>query len=162
MKCILQKSTTEYTEYRFVQTGSSDAVIKYSNSNHTVRLSNNEDHGFYYIEQQQGILKSRIVFKNAYGSEVGKIVIDHWQNQFVVNLNECDYHCMFSKNEGIQMTVSQQQHKKIINSCKVELESGDPIFTEKTMSSREASLVLAACWYMNVALKEERQMIQSN
>jgi hypothetical protein len=157
MKCTLQKSTNDYAEYRFTETGVNDTVIKYNGNHHSVRLHSQAEHGFFYVEQQHGILKSKMVFKNAYGTEVGKMLIDHGTHCYTLRLDGFDYICCLDNNEK-EINITQHQHKKIINSCSLELAELNTLFAGKHLNEETASLILAGCWSLNVAIQEERKL----
>lgn len=156
MKCILYKSTEAFSEIHFTDTDSEDVTIKFSPRHNSVRIEAEHQHGLYFIENQPGILKSKMIYKNAYGMEVGQLRIDHWNNQFLVELDNMLYECSIMKQSN-KLLICQRKKNLIVHNCTVEFTDHITV-SEKNLSEQTAAIILSACWYLNTACTYESIM----
>lgn len=143
----LPTNVSNILEYRLLDNDQPKLRLKYNTLQHSVRVYANDMHRLFFLQQQPGLLRSKTVFTNEYGVEVGRLSTDKWNgSHFVMELDGKKYHIGVRSSKLVVYTKNIDQPLII---CDLDTGKGLPFINVDPMDGDGASsLLLAVCWYL--------------
>jgi hypothetical protein len=131
------------TEYELTDAGEVKAKLRYNASQHSIRIYCNDVKRLFFIEHT-GFLKSKTIFTNEYGVEVGKL-----HNNTSVEYNGNKYNYYFSSTN--QLVAFNKKASHSLAECELKLRKGHD-------SDEVSALLLGLHCYL---FKPRVEMVQS-
>ncbi len=141
---------SDLEEYQLTDGDQVRVTVKYNAQQHTARINTNDSKRMFFIQQHAGILKSKTVFTNEYGVEIGKLSTDNFHNNiYTLDLQGKKYHIAYRHDSDNELVVYKKSVNDPIAKCGMQAENNK---TYEDLSSKAftnlSSLILGLCWYL--------------
>ena len=149
MEWILAKNQMPaMQEYHLMDDGFCKSILKYNTHQNVARVSCKGRYGVFFIERS-GSLLGKIVFKNEYGQEVGKLSFDKWySNGGSIILEGEKYHFSFQNDSPVEIIIYKNDIRNPLIKCELMVSADHSSQAFNGNADEEyACLLLGLCWY---------------
>ena len=151
MKWILiNNSLTGIREYHLLQDELVLIVLKYSQEQQSVRIAFGDEHLVFLMEESD--FANRIVFKNAYGIELGKFSYHNRNNTGRIEINDTVYDYEIIDNNQPKLIIHQHNKPEPLAVCQI-----PAIFMRDSSNYEQAGIILSVCCYTNIPAASKMQ-----
>lgn len=146
----LPTNVSNIIEYRLLDNDQPKLKLKYNTLQHSVRIYANDTRRLFFLQQQPGFLRSKTVFTNEYGVEIGKLSADKWNgSHYVIELEGKKYHIGFRNHPAAELVVYSKNINQPLITCALHVDDARPSANFDSEDNDESSsLLLALCWYL--------------
>jgi hypothetical protein len=145
---LISNAPTGIKEYHLTQDGVILVVMKYSPEQHSIRIKFEGEHLVVFLENAG--YANRIIFKSAYGVDLGKFSHHNNTGRLQINNEVFDYNII--DNNQPKLIVHQHNKQEPLAVCQIpEIPKRESSFYE------QAGLVLSICRYATMPARREKQ-----
>ena len=153
MKWILISNvSTGIKEYHLIQDGLVLVVMKYSQEQQSVRITYKDEHLVFFMENIG--YANRIVFKNAYGVDLGKFSHHNHNNTGRLEINNAVYDYNMVEGSQPKLIIHQHNKQEPLAVCQI-----PAISMRHSAIFEQAGIVLSMCCYTNISAARKNQAL---
>jgi hypothetical protein len=147
---LISNASTGIKEYHLTEDGVVLIVMKYSPEQHSIRIKFEEEHLVIFLEDAG--YAHRIIFKSAYGVELGKCSHHNRNNTGRLQINNEVFDYNIVDNNQPKLIVHQHSKQEPLAVCQIpEIPIRESSFYE------QAGIVLSVCRYATMPARREKQ-----
>jgi hypothetical protein len=132
-------------KYHLTEGNTNKVVLKYNLDQQSVRVSNADSQRLFFMEKIGGLWNNRIIVKNEYGVETGKLSFDRNFRAGIVEMEGKKYHYRVEDNDSPIVILYEHHLSMPAISCGFSLSS----FADKDAATAYTCLLLGLCWHLS-------------
>ena len=147
---LISNASTGIKEYHLIQDGLVLIVMKYSQEQQSVRITFEEEHLVFFMEDMGYV--NKIAFKNAYGVDLGKFSYHNNNSTGRLEINNALYDYNIVEGNPPKLIIHQHNKQEPLAVCQI-----PAILNRELAVYEQACMVLSLCWYTNMPVAAKKQ-----
>jgi hypothetical protein len=154
MNLATRISSGDYEDYVLKENEHTILKLRYKSKSNTARIETEIDQRIFIIEDE-GLLKTRLVFKNEYGVSMGRLFFDGWsENHGVVETIDTRFRFVIRSGPAAGIMLYRNSRRNLVYSCNLSFEPLEHSTTTGTQNinlikNRIAPFIISLSWYMS-------------
>ena len=147
---LISNASTDIKEYHLIKDDVVLVVMKYSPEQQSIRITYEEEHQVFFLENAG--YAHRIIFKNAYGVDLGKFSHQNRNNTGRLQINNEVFDYNIVDNNQPKLIVHQHSKQEPLAVCQI-----PDIPIRESSFHEQAGIVLSVCRYATMPARREKQ-----
>ena len=132
-------------KYHLTEGSLNKVVLKFNHDQQSARISNADSQRLFFIEKVGGLWNNRLIVKNEYGVETGRIAFDRNFRAGLIEIEGKKYHYRVS--DTTSSAIILYEHHLSMPSIICDFTASS--FADKDLSLEYTCLLLGLCWYLS-------------